>query len=83
MPAPTTRRPRLTYAMAHAASTDAGNRSMRAGGRTAWSQDDLNAAAQEFDRIYPDPYAGQRFRLVNRESGSGDQTPPINPHRKG
>lgn len=23
-----------------------------------------------------DPFAGERFRLVNRESGSGDQTPP-------
>lgn len=23
-----------------------------------------------------DPFSGERFRLVNRESGSGDQTPP-------
>lgn len=28
------------------------------------------------NEIPVDPFAGQRFRLVNRESGSGDQTYP-------
>jgi hypothetical protein len=26
---------------------------MRAGGRTAWSADDYNAAMREFDRLWP------------------------------
>lgn len=34
----------LTYAVAMAAGQDAGNRSMRAAGRTAWNDDDWNAA---------------------------------------
>lgn len=32
--------------------------------------------AKENAGAKPDPFAGERFRLVNRESGSGDQTPP-------
>lgn len=28
------------------------------------------------EKLPPDPFAGEKFRLVNRESGSGDQTPP-------
>ena len=83
MPVTKTRRPQMTYALAHAASMDTGNRSMRAAGRTAWNEDDYNVSVKEFDRLFPDPYAGERFRLVNRESGAGDQTPPVNPHRIG
>ncbi len=40
--------------LAHAASTDAGNRSMRAAGRTAWNLDDRHAAVVEYDRLYPE-----------------------------
>lgn len=36
---------RLTRDLAFAASKDAGNRSMRAGGRTSWSEEDQDAAA--------------------------------------
>lgn len=46
-------KPPLTRALAWAASTDAGNASMRAGGRTAWSDDDYNAAVETFDRLWP------------------------------
>lgn len=35
----------------------------------------LNHLAQ-LDDPTTDPFAGERFRLVNRESGAGDQTPP-------
>lgn len=45
----------LTYELAHAASMDAGNRSMRAGGRTAWNLDDYNASVDEFNRLWPIP----------------------------
>lgn len=48
-------KPPLTYQLAHAAATDAGNRSMRNSGRTAWNDDDWNAAAAEFNRLWPEP----------------------------
>ena len=41
----------LTKAMIYAASRDAGNRSMRAAGRTKWNRADFNAAAKEFARL--------------------------------
>ncbi len=43
---------KITYALAHAAARDAGNRSMRKAGRAAWSVDDYNAACAEFERLY-------------------------------
>lgn len=49
-------RPTLTPAIAHAASTDAGNASMRAAGRTSWNQGDRDAAVAEYHRIMPEPY---------------------------
>jgi hypothetical protein len=42
---------RITYAIAMAAGQDAGNRSMRASGRTSWNEDDWNAAAAETERL--------------------------------
>ena len=44
----------LTREIAWAASLDEGNRSMREAGRTAWSQQDYNAAVREFDRLWPE-----------------------------
>uniref|UniRef100_A0A6H1Z9Q4 Uncharacterized protein n=1 Tax=viral metagenome TaxID=1070528 RepID=A0A6H1Z9Q4_9ZZZZ len=44
---------KMTYPLAHAAATDEGNRSMRAGGRRRWSEEDYNASAKEFNRIFP------------------------------
>ena len=44
---------RFTREMAYAAGRDAGNRSMRKAGRTAWSKDDYNAAAAECARLMP------------------------------
>jgi hypothetical protein len=41
-----------TPAIAVAAGQDAGNRSMRAAGRTAWNEDDWNAAAAVSDRLF-------------------------------
>lgn len=41
----------LTPAMIRAAAQDAGNRSMRAAGRSKWSKVDWNAAAAEFARL--------------------------------
>jgi len=41
----------LTLDIARAAGADAGNRSMRAAGRSAWSEDDLNAAGERTMRL--------------------------------
>jgi hypothetical protein len=41
----------LTEDIVRAASRDAGDRSMRAAGRHAWSQEDDNASCREFDRL--------------------------------
>lgn len=43
--------PVLTYAYAHSAAWDAGNRSMRAAGRDRWNDDDYSAAARAFDAL--------------------------------
>lgn len=44
-------RPTMNMKIARAASFDAGNRSMRAAGRTEWNDDDLQAAHDEFARL--------------------------------
>lgn len=46
------------YGIAHAAGTDAGNRSMRAAGRTAWSAEDFDAAAETMQTLVG-PVPGQ------------------------
>lgn len=43
----------ITYAIAHAAAWDEGNRHMKEGGRTAWSEEDWNAAASLFRQLMP------------------------------
>jgi hypothetical protein len=45
-------KPVLTKELANAAARDAGNRSMRAAGRAAWSQEDYNVASSEQNRLY-------------------------------
>jgi hypothetical protein len=42
---------RATQAVAHAVGWDAGNSAMRAAGRTAWNEDDWDAACDAFDRL--------------------------------
>lgn len=44
----------MTYDIAMGAGQDAGNRSMRRAGRTAWSEDDYNVAVEEFNRLWPE-----------------------------
>lgn len=39
--------------LANAISLDAGNASMRKGGRVAWNEDDYNAAVEAFNRCLP------------------------------
>ena len=39
------------YDIARAASWDAGNRSMKLGGRNTWNETDWNAMCKEFDRV--------------------------------
>lgn len=46
-----------TYEIAHKASQDAGNRNMRAAGRSKWNEDDWNVAAAEFERLFVEPRA--------------------------
>jgi hypothetical protein len=41
----------VDVAIARAAGRDEGNRSMRAAGRSAWNEDDWNAACETFDRL--------------------------------
>lgn len=43
----------LTYDLLMAASRDAGNASMRKAGRTAWNEDDFDAACEASDRLWP------------------------------
>lgn len=43
---------KLTYDLAWRAGMDAGNRSMHADRRTAWSEEDYSAAVCEFDRLW-------------------------------
>jgi hypothetical protein len=44
-------RTRMTYGIAMAAASDAGNRSMRTAGRSKWAVEDWNAMVAEFDRL--------------------------------
>ncbi len=44
------------------AATDTGNRHMRAAGRIAWIQEDYQAAASEFSRLWPLEMALQEAR---------------------
>jgi hypothetical protein len=41
----------MTYHIAMAAGRDAGNRSMKAAGRTKWNEDDWDAAAATTEQI--------------------------------
>lgn len=43
--------PKRCYEIAHAAGQDAGNRAMRAGGRSRWSRADYQAACAEMNRL--------------------------------
>ncbi len=43
----------MTYEIAHAAAWDAGVRHARAHGREVWTAEDLDAAAEEFQRLWP------------------------------
>jgi hypothetical protein len=42
---------KATAAIARAAGQDAGNRNMKANGRTAWNEADWNVAAETMQRI--------------------------------
>ena len=42
----------MTQELARAAAWDAGNRHMREHGRTAWNEDDYNAACEFFERLW-------------------------------
>jgi hypothetical protein len=44
----------LDREIAYAASRDAGNRSMRKAGRTAWNEEDYAAACDELARLWPE-----------------------------
>ena len=44
---------KLTYELAHAASMDAGNDSMRKAGRKQWNKADQSAALRQFAQLWP------------------------------
>jgi hypothetical protein len=48
---PADRPVRMTVRIARAAGWDAGNRSMKAGGRTAWNEEDWNVACEVFETM--------------------------------
>lgn len=45
----------LTRSIVWAAARDCGNRSMKAGNRTAWNEDDYNTASSEATRLFASP----------------------------
>jgi len=45
---------KMTYEIAHAASWDEANHSMRKAGRNTWNRADYNAFVKEFNRLYPE-----------------------------
>jgi hypothetical protein len=47
-------RAEVTYAIAHAAGTDAANRNAASEGRTFWNQEDFSIAADTFARLMVD-----------------------------
>jgi len=49
----------ITRKLAYAAAWDAGNRSMRAAGRTVWSCEDFAACVEEFYRLWPEGLEGE------------------------
>ena len=53
-------RVRMTYEIAHAASTDAANARMRKAGRTKWSAGDYNEAVRVFNRLWPEGKHGAK-----------------------
>lgn len=55
-------------AIARAAGWDAGDRSMRAAGRSAWNEDDWNAACETFDRLMALAGEPAPLRLRSRAS---------------
>jgi hypothetical protein len=59
----------MTYAIAHAASTDAGNCAMRKGGRTSWSEEDYHHAWKIFDSLIPLMPIEDRLRLTGNVDG--------------
>jgi len=57
----------MTYGLAMAAAQDAGNRSMRTGGRSKWTVKDWNVACETFERLWA---AGASQRPARAENAS-------------
>lgn len=62
-------KPTITYSLAMAAGHDAGNRSMRAGGRTKWAVKDWNEACKTFERLWPTPSREPKREIVEQRKG--------------
>ena len=58
---------KLTYELAQAAGWDAGNASMRRGGRTKWSQEDWDEAAKVSSRLFAE--------VIEQETKEGEAAP--------
>jgi len=46
----------ITREIARVAAMDAGDRSMRQAGRTAWNREDYNVMIEEFNRLWPEEF---------------------------
>lgn len=55
-----------TPQLALAAGQDAGNRSMQAAGRFAWSEEDWNAAAEVTNRLWPEELEESPIEMERR-----------------
>jgi hypothetical protein len=68
----------MTKALAYAAATDAGNRSMRKSGRTAWNEEDYDAAVKACNQAWPMRFNGVpvdagRYGTLEEQFGPGRQ----------
>lgn len=72
----------MTYQFAHAASTDAGNRHMRKAGRAVWDESDYEAAAAEFERIWPHQNPFGISSAITYAAQSGLMDAVLGPGRK-
>ena len=61
--------------MVYAAGLDAGNRSMRAGGRKVWAVNDFNAASAEVERLMPFADCNYTVRAMRYELATREDRP--------
>lgn len=64
------KQPEITHGLAIAAGHDAGNRSMRKGGRTKWAVKDWREACKTFERLWPTKAASDNDEQQRKEASN-------------